>query len=47
VAETKLRLISVCSLCGHEYAKLFDTAELDEHMAEAHGMYFDPRVKLG
>ena len=39
----KLRIVSTCSLCGHHYAKLFDAAEMDAHMAEVHGMYFDPR----
>ena len=37
------KIISTCSLCGHEYAKLSDAAEMEAHMAEAHGMYFDPR----
>lgn len=36
-------IVALCSLCGHEYARLFDAAETAEHMAEAHGMHFDPR----
>lgn len=37
------RIVALCSLCSHEYARLFDEAETAEHLAEAHGMYFDPR----
>jgi hypothetical protein len=39
---TRLRIVAVCSLCGHEYASWFNKTELDEHMAEAHGMRFEP-----
>ena len=35
-------IVQVCSLCGYEYARWFDAAELDEHMAKGHGMYFVP-----
>ncbi len=41
------RIVAVCSLCGHEYARWSDEAEMAEHMAEAHGMYFDPRPLSG
>lgn len=43
MTDVTRRIVALCSLCGHEYAKLFDEAESAEHMAEAHGMYFDPR----
>lgn len=36
------KIVAVCSLCGHEYARLFDAAESAEHMAETHSMYFVP-----
>ena len=42
-ASAKGGIVAVCSLCSHEYARWFDEAETAEHMAEAHGMYFDPR----
>ena len=43
VTGVKGKIVALCSLCGHEYARLFDAAESAEHLAEAHGMYFDPR----
>ena len=36
------RIVAVCSLCGHEYARWFDEAETYAHMNEAHGMRFEP-----
>ena len=41
MAEKKI--IAICSLCSHEYASWPDAAEQDAHMAETHGMFFDPR----
>lgn len=37
-----MKIVAVCSLCGHEYARLFDEAASAAHMAEAHDMYFVP-----
>ena len=34
------RIVAVCSLCGHEYARWFSDAETAAHMAEAHGLHF-------
>lgn len=39
----ELRIVAVCSLCGHEYERWFDEAAYAAHMADVHGMYFDPR----
>lgn len=37
-----LKIMAVCSLCGHEYARWSDEAESDAHMLDAHGMRFEP-----
>ena len=36
-----MRIVQVCSLCGHPYERWFDEGAMSEHMARAHGLYFD------
>ena len=37
-----LKIVAVCQLCGHPYGQLSGEAGMGEHMAEEHGLYFDP-----
>jgi hypothetical protein len=39
----ELKIIATCSLCGEPMPSWWDREAMNAHLAEVHGLYFDPR----